>query len=345
MNNNKDVRVYEAPTCLICGSNGRLLCENQHDRLFTAPGLWSLMLCPECDLIWLNPQPISEEIGSLYKTYYTHNVTNNRPKFAKLKKFLSNSIIAAELGYTELANSKIQRVLGHILSWARPIKEIAVLSVGSLDGHNKGTLLEIGCGSGAFLARMRELGWDVVGVEPDADAVTVARRSFGLNIYHGALQNIDFHDNNFDAIIMHHVIEHLSDPIDTLQECHRVLKPGGRLIIVTPNIRSIGHRLFKETWRGLEVPRHLFLFSPRSLKICAEMAGFHVKMLKTTAQSARGIWAESRFIQKNGALPDGSTQLISLYLKIQGMAFQILEHVLLAFQRDIGEEIVLIVTK
>ena len=204
---------------------------------------------------------------------------------------------------------------------------------------DRGRLLDVGCGNGRFLAQMRKLGWEVVGVEPDPEAVRIAKERFGLEVFQGTLEEAGFPDNSFDAITMNHVIEHVPDPIRLLAECRRVLKPGGKLVVVTPNIWSLGRRLFGEHWRGWEVPRHLFLFSPKSLRTCAERAGLVVQNLRTTSKGARFIWAASWLIRRDGKLPGGSPQRVGLWLRLEGLAFWAVEYMLCRVG-PFGEEIV-----
>jgi hypothetical protein len=112
-----------------------------------------------------------------------------------------------------------------------------------------------------------------------------------------------------------------------------------------PNMESLGHRLYREAWRGLEVPRHLFLFSPAILRACVKRSGLQVLKLGTTARSARWMWAASRLIRQNGTLPGGSPKKKqSLWLRLEGLTFQALEHGLCRVT-DTGEEIVTIATK
>jgi SAM-dependent methyltransferase len=218
------------------------------------------------------------------------------------------------------------------------------LGTGCLNGQVRGRLLDVGCGNGQFLVKMRKLGWEVTGIEPDRQAVKIAREQFDLNIHKGTLEEGKFPGDIFDAVTIVHVIEHVWDPTSTLQECHRILKPSSRLVIITPNIESLGHRLFRKAWRGLEVPRHLYLFSPRTLRVCAERAGLQVLKLWTTARSARWMWAASRLIYQEGILPGGSPQRQSLWLRLEGLAFWIIEYELCRW-KNVGEEIVLVATK
>src|SRR5206468_4239492 len=134
-------------------------------------------------------------------------------------------------------------------------------SVFYLPSMRDGRLLEIGVGSGQMLAAMRTHGWQVEGVDLDPAAVRNAQAK-GLPVKLGTLEEQNYPDCSFDAIVMSHVIEHVPAPVSFLNECRRVLKPHGRLVLITPNSDSLGHRLYDRNWRGLEPPRHLHIFNP-----------------------------------------------------------------------------------
>ena len=209
-----------------------------------------------------------------------------------------------------------------------------------LEAHEGGRLLDIGCGNGVYINQMRQLGWDVAGIEPDEEAASMAMKS-GLNVFRGSLEDAKFSAEHFDAITMNHVIEHVTNPVKLLKECYGVLKPGGRLVVVTPNIKSLGRRLFNDAWLHWDPPRHLHLFSPNALRACAELAGLEVFELCTTAKSAPWLWAASSLIRRDGVLPGGSPKEIGLWIKIQGLGFLVREHGLFG-PLDAGEEIVMI---
>jgi 2-polyprenyl-3-methyl-5-hydroxy-6-metoxy-1,4-benzoquinol methylase len=341
---NEGIRAEERHSCLLCDSKGTVLYQDLRDRLFAAPGTWTLLRCPKCGLVWLNPQPIPEDIGKLYSEYFTHDRALETPKQKPMKwlrKRVQLNILNAAFGYK---NDNTNKTLGWLASRLGPLRDSAGGTVMWLNGSRPGKLLDVGCGNGGFLATMQELGWEVAGVEPDGQATKVAREQFGLSVHEGSLEEAGFPDDAFDAVTMSHVVEHLPDPISTLTECRRILKKGGRLVMTTPNIKSLGHQLYREAWRGLEVPRHLFLFSPAALRQSVERSGLQVFELRTTARSARWMWAASHLIRRNGALPGGTPKEQHLWLRLEGLAFQLVEDGL-CWVTDAGEEIVMVAAK
>jgi SAM-dependent methyltransferase len=129
-----------------------------------------------------------------------------------------------------------------------------------------GRLLDLGCGSGGFLREMQRLsGWQVQGIEVNKDMATFARDRLGLEVREGTLEEARLSDSYFDVVTMWDVLEHLSDPLATLQEIHRILKPSGVLISSSPNAASIDAKVFGRYWIGLDFPRHLYVFSPSTL--------------------------------------------------------------------------------
>jgi hypothetical protein len=145
---------------------------------------------------------------------------------------------------------------------------------------------------------------------------------------------------------MSHVIEHVTDPVATLEKCKGLLRQGGRLTVTTPNARSLGHAKFGRNWRGLEPPRHLQIFSPRTLAGCAEQAGFKVDFAGSTAANADYIIAASHSIAR---APEDAMGGIGggweLGPAIKGVFGQYREHLALRNKPDAGEETVLIATK
>ncbi len=342
---NEGVRVQPAPACFLCGREGRTLYGKLRDCMFAAPGVWSVLRCPGCGFVWLDPRPVAPDVGLLYAHYHTHTapvepLDRSRP----IRNATKRAVLAAGFGYTRLPVSRGWLMFGRVLSQLDPIRDLVGAPIRWLDESARGALLDVGAGSGGFLAQMRGLGWDVHGVEPDRSAVEVARGQLGLDVTCATLEEARFPEHSFDVVTMGHVVEHLPDPIGTLRECRRVLKSGGRLVVVTPNVESLGHYLSRSRWRGLEVPRHLQLFSASTLRRLAELAGFRVTGLRTTANSARWMLVASRQIQRRGSLPGGAPEPASRWERLEAFTFWALERALVTL-RPLGEEVVMLATK
>ncbi|MDW8308303.1 MAG: class I SAM-dependent methyltransferase [Verrucomicrobiales bacterium] len=266
------------PRCCLCGAEGRPLYAGLRDRLFSAPGVWSLRQCPDgrCGLLWLDPMPRAEEIARAYARYYTHAAVGNGSASALKRAWRTwkAAYLTERFGYNGEAKRGPTRALAALM-YLLPVRRRDVeASVRYLPAQPGGRLLDVGCGSGDWLVQMRARGWQVEGLDFDPTAVEVARKR-GLPVRLGPLEQQGYEAESFDAVTLHHVIEHVPDPVATLRECHRVLRRGGRLVVATPNVHSLSHRVFGPDWRGLEPPRHLHLFTPESLRRALRDAGFH----------------------------------------------------------------------
>lgn len=241
---NEGVLVQDATECILCRRAGAFLYKGLEDRLFDAPGIWSLMECRPCGLCWLNPRPLASETGKLYASYYTHQVSHQS---GGLKRLIRSAVLASAYGYVRHDENALR---GWMFSRIGPIRELVGGSVLWLHARERGKLLDVGCGNGAFLAHMRNLGWEVAGVEPDPAAVQVAREVYDIDVFCGTLEEAPIPEDSFDVVTMNHVLEHVPDPIMTLTTCRRVLRSGGKVVIVTPNVASLGARVWRQYWRG-----------------------------------------------------------------------------------------------
>jgi 2-polyprenyl-3-methyl-5-hydroxy-6-metoxy-1,4-benzoquinol methylase len=344
---NEGIQIEEANSCLLCRARGVPRYQEMRDRLFGAAGVWSISYCANCDFSWLNPRPIHSDIAKLYETYYTHNKTNGgRSILSLLKNKVEQKLLKAEFGYQSIPGGLGSRLAGRLLGAMLPMaREIAGSSVMWLNAQPQGKLLDVGCGNGGFLATMQKLGWEVAGVEPDTKSANIASVELGLAVTVGTLEEAGFLPDSFNCITAHHTIEHMYDPISFLKESFRLLKPGGTLVVTTPNIPSLGHRVFRGSWRGLEPPRHLYLFSAKALGTCVEKIGYQLETLRTTARSAWEIWYASRLLHRNGGIPNHFPGVLDTRLRLEGLLFQLFQHVLLRLNGNIGEQIVLMACK
>ncbi|GAA4455932.1 hypothetical protein GCM10023156_30630 [Novipirellula rosea] len=156
-------------------------------------------------------------------------------------------------------------------------------------------MLDYGCGDGAFLTRAKNAGWDVIGT--DLDSVCVENGiAKGLDIRLGGTELLSSFDQSFDAVTCSHVIEHVPDPSDVISHFFRILRPGGRLFIDTPNINAFGHQIYGRHWRGLEAPRHLTIFNWKSLESMITRAGFISVKRRVRDDVFGGMMAKSELI-------------------------------------------------
>ena len=329
----EDIGVISLPCCSLCGNEGRRLYVSMVDWLFGVPGEWGIRNCAACGIAWLDPQPVARDIGKLYRRYYTHNVNTPVTWLSRLRKAILQHVLA-RMGYSvDRPKGVVARVLSHVRTAARA----SALDVLGLPASGIGTLLDVGCGNGGFIARMRSLGWSVSGLDPDPRAVSHAR-SQGLEIWGETISDVP-ETAMYDVVTLNHVVEHAVDPIGLLRECGKRLRPvTGRLIITTPNLASLGHRWFNGYWRGLEIPRHLILFSPTSLRECIKRAGLRLDSQCTETRLARMIYVASVYARQ-GARDVGEQNKFKVRTMFAGYLFQVLEDSLMHLKADLGEEI------
>jgi SAM-dependent methyltransferase len=132
---------------------------------------------------------------------------------------------------------------------------------------------------------MRKLGWQVTGVDTSVRAIERIRAELGLEAHAGSLPHTELATQGFDLITMWQSLEHVHEPLPTLCEARRLLVPGGMVIISVPNIDSLPYRWFGPSWFGLDLPRHLTHFTPPTLCLMLEKAGFQVRSTQRVRHS------------------------------------------------------------
>jgi SAM-dependent methyltransferase len=223
---------YHLTHCPLCeGANQRQIYLAK-DRHYGISGLYPIVHCTDCSLIFLNPMYSDTELSVLYPTtYYAYQDNFRRNRWKNLAKRM--------LGY---------RVRTLDPKFSKP-----------------GKMLDLGCGSGWFMCAMRDEGWETEGVEIDASAAELGRSKAGLSIFPGTLEQANFMSLGFDYVRSNHSFEHISCPGRTLDEIHRILRPEGLLFIGVPNVASLNARLFGQYWWYLGAPVHPFTYSTHTL--------------------------------------------------------------------------------
>lgn len=311
----QDIRAEARPYCALCGSSGKFIHRKRTDRLFSAPGMWDFKRCSNsaCQLVWLDPMPLKEDIGKAYASYYTHDTSPTKPPdqrglLRRSYRLLKQAYLTNRYGYETEVEKGVADGLGKILYLLPIHRRRADEEVRFLHWAPRGRLLDVGCGPGTWLSQVAKMGWQVEGVDFDEQSVSRARQD-GLLVHLGSLEQQKFPNETFDAVALSHVIEHVPDPVGTLTECVRILKPRGQLVLYTPNNSSLGHRLFKGDWRGLEPPRHLHLFGRDSMRTLLNRVGLRHASIRS--RNSLHIWRQTFGLWSHsiGASPGLATKL------------------------------------
>ena len=239
--------------CPVCSSSDVKHHRNLHDDRFAYPGEFELVCCGNCGHKFLAGEFTPEMLIRMYSDYYPRSNM-------KLEDF------------TPLPEIKGFRdwLRGEFRAYSAVPRNVRVL--------------DIGCGFGESLAYHQARGCEVYGVEADTNIKRVAEK-FGFNVHVGVFEPDLYEENFFDYITMDQVIEHVIDPIETLSGIARVLKPGGRLVMTTPNSNGWGVRAFGDKWIHWHCPYHLQQYSRKSMKLAAKKTGFTVERSPTITSS------------------------------------------------------------
>lgn len=308
--------------CVLCGSSQRdARFENLTDRVFRcAPGSWTLNECRDCHVLYLDPRPNEASIGRAYETYFTHGEVAASAEAPR-------SLISAAVDRARrtvdaiLRRGYLNRRYGYAMAHAAPLLAALMISLGMrpkfwrqvdywirhLPAPSDGArLLDVGCGNGTFLKVATELGYETEGIDPDPEAVAVARAS-GLIARQGLLPGSGHEPGTFDHITLSHVLEHLHRPREALREALELLRPSGRLWLTQPNLRARGLERFGPHWRGLEPPRHLWLYPPETLADLLESIGFVGMQMMPAEQAAEFFFRQSACMSQ-GLDPYGTVE-------------------------------------
>lgn len=224
--------------CIVCGAASWIFLFPVRDRMYRLPGKFGEYRCSKCGLVRLDPWPKNLKRYYPSDNYYSYMQDVKKSFFSRLRTYL----------------------IRHPLPGG-------ILQVPAMPGRRKGRILDIGCGSGDTLAILKELGWDVYGLDIDANAIAAAKSRGLSHVSLGSYTQLrNYPDSYFDVVRMYHVIEHLDNPPLCLALVKKKLKKGGELIIGTPNAGSLAAKLFRSQWYNLDAPRHLYVFTPGSLK-------------------------------------------------------------------------------
>jgi 2-polyprenyl-3-methyl-5-hydroxy-6-metoxy-1,4-benzoquinol methylase len=223
------------PECPLCGQQAKKRMTLRHTRVMACAN-------PSCELMFAFPQLSSEQLDAAYREFYYPD---------------SDS---ASVPYENTP----EEILRHTFAKAT-----------SMFGPLKGkSLLDFGCGVGRFCRVAREHGLRTTGIEPDAVARKSAAKNEELKVY-ASIDDLQIAEpeTRFDIITMWEVVEHLREPWRELKQLSRLLRPGGQLLLSTPNAGSLRARLQRQRWENMTNPTHFYYFTQRSLWRTLKRAG------------------------------------------------------------------------
>lgn len=246
-------------SCPVCNSTSiqQILSAKDHTVSQQQFSIWH---CNDCTARFTQDVPAQNAIGAYYASdnYISHSDT---------KKGIINSLYHMVRKRTLV--SKRQLVINET-------------------GMKQGSILDIGCGTGAFLNTMKEGGWSITGLEPDAIARNKAAELYNIHPQESQ-QLFELEKGSFNAITMWHVLEHVHELHAYIKQIESLLAPNGKLFVAVPNYTSKDAKVYGADWAAYDVPRHLYHFSPQSME---NLLGQHGLKLKTV----KPMWFDSFYV-------------------------------------------------
>lgn len=265
-------------SCPVCGSPALQSVMSVRDHSVSGE-TFQVLHCVACTARFTQDIPALSAIGPYYQSedYISHTNTNRG-----------------------LINRLYQLVRKRTIRQKRKL-------IRTVTGKEKGALLDLGSGTGAFAAEMKNAGWEVTGLEPDAGARKVAEESFGIHL-EDTSSFYSLPDQQFDAITLWHVLEHVHDLQGYMKKMAASLRENGKLVIAVPNYTSGDAAKWGDCWAAWDVPRHLYHFSPASLEGLANRHGLKLEACKP-------MWYDSFYVSLlSSRYRYGSTRLLPAFL-------------------------------
>ena len=295
------LKLVDVPACCACDSTERELIGRGWDYEYrTGPDVFDAQKCRVCGNVYLDPRPDVSEFQRIYTQEY-HSLEFTEENFSLIHQVRSKLEANRLLRYCEGAPADAR-------------------------------ILDVGCGDGFHLKLLRRYGpagWTLEGVDLDPRAVQVAARS-GITVHEGTIEELDLGENRYDVVYTIMTVEHVAHPDRMLAAIHRLLKPGGRLVIVTDNTDSYDATWFRTSyWGGYHFPRHWNLFNPDALTRLGLKTGFLVDRIDTMVSPVNWTYSVHNALVGHRA-PQWLVNLFSLRSPLALGAFTVLD---MALQR------------
>lgn len=259
---NNYLKLTPTECCLCENAEAQELGTGEDFEYQTSADSFAAMGCNSCGLVYLNPRPDFEEFERIYPANYH-----------------AFEFSAAEFGFVFKVRRRLEAK--RLLAWCKDLPDDA-------------RIIDIGCGDGFHLELLKDFGkktWTLEGVDADERAASMAEKR-NLKVHQGLLENLDLPERFYDLALMIQTVEHVASPPELLANVRKILRPGGRVVIVTDNTDSLDFKIFKRRhWGGYHFPRHWNLFNPSTLKKLADKTGFEVEKLATQVSPVNWVYS------------------------------------------------------
>lgn len=249
--------IWENPNCNFCGyDKHKVIWKNI--STWIAEGRYQIVLCENCNLVFLSPRPKKVFISKYYppETYWGVDVINS-----KNKESLKRQSVAYDYIYRQIFKRK-----------------------------RNGLILDVGTGTGLFLLKFKKLGWKTDGVELSKKACEYAKNVYGLKLFNGSFPEVKLPIKRYDVITFNGCLEHLYQPRESLVKTYKLLKNNGIIEINVPNFNSLGRLIFNKYWYALQPPSHLYHFTSATITRILKDIGF------TNIKISHSYWNQNKYI-------------------------------------------------
>ncbi|MFG1818527.1 class I SAM-dependent methyltransferase [Kribbella sp. NPDC049174] len=235
-------------TCILCAQSGPFRPRGAKDG-------YGIEECPACGLVQLVPTPTPETLRALYEgdSYFGGD---------------------GDTGYSQYESQELE----YLATFREDVRRIA-------EFIPSGRVLEVGCGYGYFLQCALDAGYDAYGIDLSPAAVKWAAERHPGRVFCGLLEEVpEIQEQQYDVIFGSHLIEHLTEPGAFLETASRLLRPGGLIVMVTPNIKSLLSRVSGSRWVSFKIPEHVSYYDPATITTLLNRADFTVEAVDSAYQ-------------------------------------------------------------
>jgi len=304
----KTPRTELLKNCPICASQNTNYFFTSPDRLHGTPGEFSYHLCDSCQTVFQNPMVIQEDLHLCYPSEYSpYNLKREIPDIdfdhlpnGNFRNNLRKAIVEEVKGKK---SEGITGTLGKILAKSAFFRERAfyglVMDTLLPKGEGEHFALDLGCGAGWLMEKLKKVGWQTEGLEWNEAAAQTAREVTNCHVFAGDFREVDIPKEKYHLIVLNHVFEHFNDPKVALFRLRELLADGGKIVMFYPNPHSFGAEWHNTDWFPWEVPRHLVFPTPKAIKLLADETGFSDTEVFTRAFYSSVHWISSKAYKKS----------------------------------------------